>query len=314
MRKILAMLTSVIVFAIVSGAYAAPSTKVQVTLSLTPARTLPGLAVPIVLHIKNVGPMISLAPSVSLRFTASDGSEPFLAEWVDHSDFGRLDLGTEDNQPLTIGANETVDLGLPAFGLDETSWAVDRRLTEKPGVWRVEALLYDSRDSDDDPPVAVSSTATLTIETPTERDLPIWKAIRNRQLPGMVEKIFSEQPDSPYMPYIAPLVVRHSSFDKIAVLERAITLHPDSPVVPWLRSGIANHYVFAAGRAFAVDEDLERAVVYSQQAREQVLRIAQNQDAWSKVTGRKKLEELPTRAYFEDRQRIAREKGIRKKP
>jgi hypothetical protein len=312
MKKSLVLLTPVIAFAVVTGAYAVAPAKVQVTLSLSPAKTLPGLAVPIALRIKNMGPPISLAPSVSLRFTGAPGTEPFLVEWVDHHNFGRLDLGTDDDEPLSVGLNETVDLGVPAFGLEQASWAFDPRLTEHPGAWRVEALLYDSRDSDDDPPVAVSAPVTLTIETPTEGDVPIWKAFLKGESFAIAEKVFTGQPDSAYMPYLAPLVVRQASLDKIAILRRAIMLHPDSPVVPWLRSGIVNHYIYQAGRVFAED-DLEKAVAYSEQAREEVLRIAATPDPWSKLTGRKKLEDLPGRAYYTDRQRLAREKGTRKK-
>ena len=296
----------------ITGATAATQ-PVQVTLSLHPARTLPGLSVPFTLKIKNSGAPIHLAPAVSLRFTSTN-AEPFLVEWYQRRNFGPLDLGTGDHQPLVISMNEVVELSVPAFGLDDPTWIFDNRLLEKPGTWKVEALLYDVRDANDAPPVAVSSPVTLTIDAPSERDLPIWQALLRGDRAAIAEKVFTEQPESPYAPYLAPLIRRVSPLEKIAILRHAIELQADSPVVPWLRLQIAQYYVHESQHSFDRDDDIDKAMTYSEKAREELLKLGGENDPWSKLTSKRQLDEVPGRPYFVDLHKIKHENGGSSKP
>lgn len=293
---------------LVPAAVAAPS-GVEVSLSISPATTLPGLSVPLSIRIRNSGPAFQLAPSVGVRLTPPDG-EPFLAQWGEPSvQTGYLELGTDDGDPLTVSAKGSLDLEVPAVDFSRPSWALDPQFISRTGRWKVEILLYEALGEDDGDLLAVSSPAALTVATPGAADMEIWDALRMREEWGIAEKVFFTKPESPYFPYLASIVKRQSALEKIAIMERAMQLHPDTPLTPWLRYAIALYYGMEAQRVFDVESDLEKAVAVADKGRAELTRLSNSAGAWSKRTAKVKLDEHPGREYFADLARLKREKG-----
>jgi hypothetical protein len=298
------MVLLVLFFAVAGLAAPAP---IHVTLTIDPATTLPGLSVPLALRIENSGAPIHLAPGIRVRVTSQSG-ESFVAAWAQDRDFGLLELGTEEDDPRIIGRGETVELVAPAVDLESPSWALDPQLLVSPATWEVEVLIYDSR-GDGKTPLAVSSPASLSIVRPAPREEEIWEAILRSETRGIAERISVEQPGSRYFPYLAPLVARRAPAEKAALLERTIALHPTTPVLPWLRFATAHFYTYESRRAFDVEHDLQKAVAWSNKAREELLRLEKHPDAWSKMKAREALDDLPDRAAFELEAKIIRDKG-----
>ena len=56
-----------------AAAFAAAPASLQVTLSIAPNTTLPGLSVPLNLHVENGASALHLGPSVRVRLTWQDG-------------------------------------------------------------------------------------------------------------------------------------------------------------------------------------------------------------------------------------------------
>lgn len=301
---------SVVVLLVLGASASAEQRSVRVTLSFLPARTLPGLSVPLSLTIKNSGAPIHLAPGIRLRFTGP-GEAPFFAKWRE-GEVGFLELGTEElYDPLVIGTNETVEVGLSAVSLLDQSWASDPRLHDKPWTWRVEAFLYDMRDKGPTP-LAISSPATLSIDPPSGDDAVAWEAIRAGFSEADLKKTL-EQPRSRYYPYVVSYApTGDDGLQKIAVLRRAIELHPDTPVLPRLRAYIAELYASHARQIFSRERDVEKALTYSEKAREELQLLQRRPDAWSKLTARKRLENLEGREYYEWMQKMMRDKGAPK--
>ena len=306
-RNMILAIFSIVVF---SGApvFAAPRTM-QVSLSISPSKTLPGLSVPLALRIRTGASAVELAPRVRVRATSPTG-ESFIAHWADRVESGPLEFGLTDEEDdrFIIPANSTVELTVPAVSFMQESWAHDGRLVTTPGKWQIEVLVYDRLGESD----VVSSPATLEIETPPARDVWIWQALQRGEMLSIAEKVFVEQPDSAYFPYLSTAVRRYSSLDKIAIISRAIELHPNSPVIPDLRYGIAYYYGSEADRVFAIEADLEKAVALAEKGRSELTRLKNGKDAWSRLKGNQKLGEFPSREYFLELQRLAREKGTRK--
>jgi hypothetical protein len=285
-----------------TAALGAPS-GVAVSLSIAQAKTLPGLSVPLTIRVTNAGPAFQLAPSVAVRLTPPDGA-PYIAEWGEpNARVGDLELGTEDGDSLAVSAKETVDLEVPAVDFSRPSWALDPQFISRPGVWKVEVVLYESRGEDDSAELAVSNPATLTVATPGAGDDEIWDALRTREEWGIAEKVFLTKQDSAYFPYLAALVRRESSLEKVAILERAMQLHPNAPVAPWLRYAVASYYGIESQRVFDVERDLEKAVGLADKGRTELTKLSNGAGQWSKRAAKVKLGEHPSREYFTDLQR-----------
>lgn len=309
--KLKMMLTFFAIAAVCSGmtAIAAPATM-EVLLTISPSRSLPGMSVPLHLRVKTGTSAVELAPGVRVRATSPTG-ESFLATWGSENivsgplEFGLID---EEDDHFIIPAKSTVELSVPAVSFMQSSWAHDGRLVSMPGRWKLEVILYDKKGKSD----AVSSPATLDIERPPARDVWIWQALERGETLAIADKVFVEQPDSPYFPYISTAVRRYSALDKVAIISRAIELHPNSPVVPWLRYGIANYYDMESGRVFFEERDLEKAVTLAEKGRAELVRLKDGNDAWSRLKGNQKMGDYPSREGFAELQRLAREKGTRK--
>lgn len=305
--KLMFLTFAIAVLAGVTSVAAPPST--QVSLSISPSKTLPGLSLPLALRIRTGASAVELAPSIRVRATSPTG-ETFVALWVERIESGPLEFGLTDEEDdrFIIPANSTIDLAVPAVPFTQESWAHDGRLVSMPGPWKLEVLLYNERDGS----TFTSSPATLEIETPAANDVWIWQALQHGEVWSIADKILSEQPESPYFPYFATLVRRHSSLDKVAILNRAIELHPNSPVVPSLRYAIADYYGAEADRVFVTEDDLEKAVALAEKGRAELVRLKNGKDAWSKLKGNQRAGDYPNRDGYVELQRVQREKGTRK--
>ncbi len=293
------------------AALATPS-KMQVTLSITPNRTLPGLSVPLALHILNGSRAVQIAPGVRVRATSPAG-ESFFADWGEGVAGGELEFGVtdEEDSKFVLSANSSVDLAVPALDLSRPSWALDPRILALPGEWAIQVFLYDEDDLSE--AAGISNPVKLTIANPTGGDVPVWQAIQRREYWAASEKVLAEQTGSAYFPYLAAVIARRSTPDKIAIIGRAIELHPESPAIPSLRYALAAYYGSEADRVFFQEGDMERAVALADKGRRELLRLKNGGDAWSKLKGNEKLGDYPSRDYFLDLQRLAREKGTKKK-
>lgn len=292
-----------------AAAVAAPA-KMQVTLSISPDKTLPGLSVPLLLQVRNGAGALHLGPSVRVRATSPDG-QTFFADWGEGVDSGELELGVtdDDDNTFTLPANATVDLAVPALDLSRPSWALDRRILALPGEWTLQVFLYNDDLSD---PVAVSNTAKLTIDTPTGTDVAIWQAIQRHEFWGISAKVLAERPESEYFPYLATVIARRSIPEKIAIIAHAIELHPNSPAVASLRYALASYYGSEADRVFFEERDFDKAVSLADKGRAELTGMKNGKDTWAKLKGNSRLGDFPSRDYFLDLQRLQREKGNQK--
>jgi hypothetical protein len=306
-NKIVCISLAITFFAL--SAFAAPS-KMQVTLSISPSTTLPGLSVPLDLRVRNGAGALHIAPSVRVRATSPDG-QTFFADWGEGVDSGELELGVTDetDRTFTLPANATVDLSVPALDLSRPSWALDSRLLAQPGEWTLQVVLYTEDLSE---PAATSNAVKLTIATPTGTDVPVWQAIQRREYWGIADKVLAEQPQSPYFPYLAAIVARRATLEKIAIIERAIALHPESPAVPSLRYALASYYGMEADRVFLAERDFDRAVALAEKGRGELARMKNGKDAWAKLKGNAKLGEFPSREYFVTLRRLQQEQGAKR--
>ena len=285
---------------------AAPA-KLQVSLSISPNKTLPGLSVPLYLRVRNGARALELSPWVQVRATSPVG-ESFFAIWEGEQTVGELEFGVTDEEDLRfiLPANATVDLEVPALDLSLPSWALDHRLLALPGEWTLEVLLYEVDEETPLPsePAGVSNPVKLTIETPTGRDVPVWEAIRAGAPRGISEKVLAEQTETQYFPYMSTLISRYAVLDKVAIISRAIELHPNSPVVPSLRYGMALYYGMEAHRVMSEEGDLDKAVAFADKGRAELTLLKNGKNAWSRRKGNKQLGQFPSREYFLDIKRI----------
>jgi hypothetical protein len=317
------LIVTMIAIALLAGgtAVAAPAT-LQVSLSITPDTTLPGLSVPLAIRVRNGARALVLAPSVRVRATSPIG-ETFFAIWGDRLTGGELEFGLTDEEDtrFILPAKATVELEVPALDLSRHSWALDHRLLALPGEWTLEVLLYEDQDyaTEDPEPAGISNPVKLTIETPTGRDVPIWEAIRGRGGEfgmGISEKVLAEQPESRYFPYLSTIISRYAVLDRVAIVSRAIELHPNSPVVPRLRYAMALGYRMEADRIFDEEGDVEKATALADKGRAELTRLKNSKSAWSRLIGHRKLCcKYVSREYFLELQRLKarnREKATQK--
>jgi hypothetical protein len=248
-----------------------------------------------------------------VRITPSSG-EPFLATWGSgrsKDDFGELALGTEDDKPLTIAPNRTINVSLPAVDLSRPSWIRDPRLLQNPGTYRLEVLLYDARDAGGTSFVA-SSSATLTVAPVGAADQWILDAIARGEAGAVAAKVVETRPESDYAPYLAPLADGETVADRIAVVQRILDAHPKTPVHQWLQLRIAEMYIRASYQAFDRTHDVTQATQLADIARERLMRMRATGDAWAQRAAKTSLADVPERGAFEREANIIREKRIRK--
>lgn len=304
-KRTLMLLT---ILAVATASVAAPSPAVQVTLTIR-NEALAGLSVPLNIRVRNQGAVVELAPTVSVRATSPTG-ETFTASWGEHIEAGELELGLtdEDAETLNVKPNSTIDLEVPAATLTDNSWASDPRIAGMPGKWTLQVLLFSERDRS----CLVSNAATLIVNAPQAKDVWIAEALARGEMWSIAERVFTEQPESPYFPYISTAVRRLSTLERIDIINRAITLHSDSPVVPRLRYDIAEYYAAAADRVFAAERDLEKAVALAERGRAELVRLKNSNDVWSKLKGSQREDDFPSRAGYVELLRLQPEKGVHK--
>lgn len=314
MKKI-TLVAAVLAAAIAGSAIAEPA-SVRVILSVVPKKTLPGLAVPLTLHIENRVSSVQLAPSVQVRATSPAG-DSFIANWADRLLFGSLEFGLDDeadeSHDLKLSPGSIVDLAIPATDFNHPSWAHDERLMSLTGDWKLEVLLFANGDTSN--PIAVSNVAPLAIQTPSTRDTAILQLMRTRQYGvwGTAEKVFLEYQDSPYFPYFATLVPRRTTQEQLEIVKRAIALHPNTPVLPWLRYSLALTQGILADDAFdGGNGDFENAVAIAEKGRAELTKLTNSNDPWSILKGKKQMGDFPSREGYEDELMIICDKSSRK--
>ena len=293
---------------------APPSMRIDLTIS--PARTLPGLSVPLLLHIRNGASAVHLTQTVRVRVTSPAG-ETFLAKWYPQVESGQLEFGLsvddepeEDADLLKLPANATVDLSVPAVAATQESWAHDGRLVSMPGTWKLEVLLFDVRSET----WFVSSPATLQIEMPPPADVWIWQEMLRSHWAEVAVKVLAERPESPYFPYLSTFIARLSTQEKIDIISRAITLHPQSPVVPYLRYSIASYYEMMSNRVFGLEKDVDKAGALAEEGRAELMRLKNSKDPWSRLAATRVLTDgYPDREFFVDLKELMEEQ-LRKHP
>lgn len=292
------------------SALAADQAPVRVTLSIPVAKTYPGLSVPLLLHVENRTSALQLAPGVQVRATSPAG-ETFVLSWGERALAGELEFGVTDEETtdFVLPANSAVDLSVPAVDLITSSWAHDPRLVATPGLWTLVAILHDQRDG----MPFVSSATQLEIMQPTPKDVWIWQALQKDDIWSVAEKMMTDQPDSVYFPYAATAVRRLSVLEKVGIINRAIALHPTSSVVPWLHYSNALYYGSEADSVFSKENNVEKAAALADKGRAELQLLRNSNQPWASLKANQKLCcEYPSRDYFVELQRLAREKGTRK--
>jgi len=315
MKRILIAVLAAVLLMTTSSSIAAAPAKIQIALSMSPDKTLPGLAVPLSLRVRNGGRAVELGRGIRVRATSPSG-ESFIASWGEGNDSGVLEFGPLDDDRFILPANTTADLEVPALDLSQLSWALDARLLAVPGQWTLQALLYvGDLDSRDDRLEAVASNpARLTIETPTGGDVPIWEAIQRGEARSISDSVLAERPESRYFPYLSTVIARYASLDKVAIISRAIELHPGSPVVPRLHEAVANYYRMEADRVWDTEGDFEKAVSLAEKGRSVLKSIESRRDTWSKrMAARKLCCEYVGREYFVELRRLKEERATPKR-
>lgn len=294
---------------------AAPQAKLNVTLTIEPNTTLPGLSVPLLLRVENQGPAVFLSPFFRIRATSPNG-ESFFVDFGEPDMLSKLDLGVtdEDDPRFPLPARRTVELAVPAGNFGGGTWARDGRLVEKPGEWTLQVYLFqDLSNADDtsdelgarDPaPTGISNPATVIFEIPGPRDLPIWEALRRGEYVQIAQTVLATQPESPYFPYFITSITGLSTAEKIGIYEKAISLHPTSPAVPSVRYALALAYGREANRVFDEEGDLGKAVELADSGRAELMRLRNAKDPWSRLVANEKLGEFPTREAFMAMQRL----------
>lgn len=284
---------------------AAPSPSTEVTLTI-PHEALACLSVPLHIRVRNGGSTIELAPSVFVLATSPLG-ETFRVRWNDRDEVGPLELGLtdEDAETLVVRPGSIVELSIPAVPLMDSSWAQDPRIATVPGKWTLQVALRNERDGSK----LTSNPATLIVNPPAVRDVRIVQELMRGELWQMADRVLTEQPDSPYFPYIVTAVRRVSSLEKIEIIDRAIRLHPDSPVVPRLRHAIAEYYGMEADRVFFAERDFDKAASLAEKGRAELARLKNMSDPWARLTAARREGEFPSREGYVELQRLQREKG-----
>lgn len=277
-----------------SSLIGADSADIRATLSIEPGFSLPGLSVPLKLTIHNDGPTVRLGPGIRVRVTSSSG-ETFFAGWGNNEDFGFLDVYASETV-RTLPSGETTTLVHPAVDLDTPSWALDRRLRAAPGRWSLQVLLYDM-DGEGDDPLVVSSPAALTVERASPRDEEIVYAIARGRHRGLAERVHDERPDSPYLPYLVPMIAKPSPRERAELYRQVLERHPETPLRPWLQLAIADAYESESLIAIGREGDLDKAVALAERARKEFLELG-TMNAWAAEKARARLESLPDRARF----------------
>jgi hypothetical protein len=291
--------------------------KPQLTLSVSPNKTLPGLSVPLSLRLRNGARAIEVSPNVKVHLISPSG-ESFFANWGVESfdtphDIGELELGVTDEEDVrfVLPAKASVSLEVPAHDFTQSSWALDRRMLALPGEWALQVyLFYDDGGATE--PIAISNRVKLTIEMPSGRDVPVWEAVRRGEFWGISQVLLQENQQSQYFPYLSTTIARQGIFEKISIISKAMELHPNSPVIPMLRYSVATYYGKAAGRAYFKQDDFDKAVELANKGRALLAEMKNGKDAWSRLTGNRMLGEFPSREYFVELRRLKAEKGIKK--
>jgi hypothetical protein len=291
MRSFLAAAISLLLFTPVA------SSAVRAELTIFPGRTLPGLSVELYARVTTDSPVV-LSRLVRVRVTAHNVA-PFVAKWGNGKDYGEMDVVDHE---LSASARTSTDVFVVPRNLDNPSWALDERLSE-PGEYQLEVLLY--RQGDLESPVAVSTPASLKIESPNPRDREIWQRVSSGKCRREVaEDVLANSPESTYLPYLTGSMFRDTNAQRIEMFRRIVNLHPNSPLTPSLNLWLAVLCEFESRTVFSVENDLDKAVSLAIKERAILDAIVRGSDPWARMKARRTLDDgIPTReTLLEDRQ------------
>jgi hypothetical protein len=269
----------------------AATAAVKTTLTIGRPKTLPGLAIPLRIAIRNDGATLVLQPWAKVRVTPQNG-DAFLAETEPASHPKTIVPFDVEEERLTIAARGSAELELPVKDFKHGNWARDQRLWS-PGRYRLEVLLYEA---DNDEPIAISNPVALDVVTPTERDTRILERLKTN--PSLEKELLASAPDSPYLPYILDTTSAPTTLDKIALIDSVLQKHPDTPAAPSLRYWTAILYASLSEEVFAIRDDLDQALAYAEQERRVAQALIDGDDLWGRTKGRELLDRLPTRAGY----------------
>jgi hypothetical protein len=219
---------------------------------------------------------------------------PFVAKWGNGKDYGELDVV---NRELSVSAATPIDFFVVPRNLDNPSWALDERLSE-PGQYQLEVLLYQKGDLES--PIAVSTPASLKIESPNSRDCDIWQRMSSgKSRREIAEDVLANSPESAYLPYLTGSLFRDTNAERIEMFRRIVNLHPNSPLTPSLNLWLAVLYEFESRTVFSVENDLDKAVSLATKERAILDAVMRGSDPWARMKARRILDDgIPTRESF----------------
>jgi hypothetical protein len=275
-RQYLGVALALLLWPAVAGA------EVLVALDAVPRQTLPGVPVTLQIRVENTGTSaVTLRNGAELVVTP-DGAASFVAADRNGPLWAPLRPDTTDDLTLQAGEARTFHQS-PGCSLAEQLYFFDARLSF-PGSYSLRVNLYVPGTN---PETVVSSTAaTITVTEPAGADAAVWT--RMQQLAAsrghsgfssvdwidfqfaLADEIYSTQPTSNYLPYVACFKRGATPEQRIAFHQQALALNPDGPIADVVKLGIAGLYQQIADHARAT-LDVETAVTANAEAR----RIAQ---------------------------------------
>lgn len=285
---------------------------VSATLTIEPAKTIPGLSLPMHVRIDNHGSVPFDFNRLKFRATPSAGGDPFIIRWrVDphrgYVEDAPMEWTTESDSRFPIPRGKSGDVFVPVDAFDTFGWMYDTRICI-PGIYRIEALIDDPTHPADPP--LVSAAAEIEVLRPDDRDAAIYLRIAKGEIAlGLADETYRNYPESPFLPYLALRLKR--DFEKpeenIAILDSVLELHPRSPVALVLAIEIAANYEELAARKLN-EGDLDGAVTNADRARATFRPFMEGRSAWARAKAEARYRAVPTREYYAERLEHRRKK------
>lgn len=248
------------------------ATSIEVSLSLDPDHTLPGIPVGLRFSVTNNSDSTIIIPNfVLLQVTPKDG-KTFLSQWghKDEDSFVGY-YASEDSKLLKIPAKQTNDFELPINpSLAQPECFYDYRLSF-PGTYQMKLILDPDVDHsllghvyiDSDAKKKafslteqiISNDVVLTVEEPRGEDALVWSRMLERTNGkgwsgndwvsygfSMAKEIWQNHKSSSYAPYIVAMMPAVDWDERIANYEIVLAANPNHLMAPFLHNSMANHY------------------------------------------------------------------------
>lgn len=288
-------LTAVLFFmALTASQLMAADQRVEMTLTLDPPVTLPGMPVGFRIAFTNRSAEPVTVPGSFMLRVEPEGGEPFFTRCG--IDGGACGSPRDFERRLNPGESRTLDFPVDAtLGEPEFFW--DARLS-RPGQYVVR-LIADPNPPrkgnvtvtvDSEPatePRLVASPVTFTVRQPEGEDAKVWA--RMQELSGgkgwnsanmltfgfqLATWIWREHPDSYYLHLFGNLVVGRDFDENVRARQHAIDLDPQGPQVDRHRLGIAGAYRRQASEVAQITGDYARAIAVADEARRRFDEVA----------------------------------------